>query len=74
MKWCGQIFPDPLPVVCQLITDTLGNLSPPLADCVNTFVKAKPGPLLALIELKQVSITMVKYAPPMNMFVMWFFS
>ncbi|KAH3692541.1 conserved oligomeric Golgi complex subunit 7-like [Dreissena polymorpha] len=55
MKWCGQIFPDPLPVVCQLLTDSLGGLDPPLTDCFTTFLGQKKEPLLGLIELKQIS-------------------
>ncbi|XP_053401502.1 conserved oligomeric Golgi complex subunit 7-like isoform X2 [Mercenaria mercenaria] len=55
MKWCGQIFPDPMPVVCQLITDTLGGLDPPLSQCFDTFVSQKGEPVPALIELKQIS-------------------
>ncbi|XP_052816204.1 conserved oligomeric Golgi complex subunit 7-like isoform X2 [Mya arenaria] len=55
MKWCGQIFPAPLPVVCQLITDTLGSLDPSLGDCFTGFLQDKQEPLLALIELKQIS-------------------
>lgn len=55
MKWCGQIFPDPQPVVCQLITDTLGGLEPSLAECFGTYIKSKGEPFSALIELKQIS-------------------
>ena len=55
MKWCSQIFPDPLPIVCQLITDTLGSLEPSLAVCLDTFLTQKPEPLPPLIEIKQVT-------------------
>ncbi|KAL4234116.1 Golgi transport complex subunit 7 [Mactra antiquata] len=55
MKWCGQIFPDSLPVVCQLITDTLGGLDPSLSVCFNNFVQQKGDTLSTLIELKEIS-------------------
>ena len=54
MKWCGLVFADPLPIVCQLITDTLGGLDPPLSDCLKTFITQKQDTLTALIEIKQV--------------------
>ena len=54
MKWCSQVFIDPLPIVCQLITDTLGGLDPPLSDCLKTFTTQKQDTLTALIEIKQV--------------------
>jgi hypothetical protein len=53
MKWCKQVFPDPLPIVCDLITDTMKSLDPPLHSCVNLYVQHRDT-LAGLIELKQV--------------------
>ncbi|XP_052083064.1 conserved oligomeric Golgi complex subunit 7-like [Mytilus californianus] len=54
MKWCQQVFSDPLPIVCELITETLATLDPPLASCFATYLQGKE-PLLALIEIKQIT-------------------
>ena len=56
MKWCSQVFPDPLPVVSQLTADTLGGLDPALHECIETYLTEKGEPLVSLIELKQVLV------------------
>ena len=55
MKWCRQVYPDPLPIVNDLITETLKSLDPPLHSCVNLYVQHRDT-LSGLIELKQVSM------------------
>lgn len=54
MKWCKQVFPDPLPIVCDLIKETLESLDPPLHSCINLYTQHRDT-LTGLIELKQVS-------------------
>ncbi|KAK3085428.1 hypothetical protein FSP39_003139 [Pinctada imbricata] len=54
IKWCQQVFCDPVPIVCDLITETLQTLDPSLSSCVGTFIQSKDT-LSALCDLKQVS-------------------
>ncbi|XP_056005871.1 conserved oligomeric Golgi complex subunit 7-like isoform X3 [Ostrea edulis] len=54
MKWCKQVFPDPLPIVCDLITETMKSLDPPLYSCVNLYIQHRDT-LAGLIELKQIT-------------------
>lgn len=54
MKWCKQVFSDPLPIVCDLIKETLESLDPPLHSCVNLYTQHRDT-LTGLIELKQIT-------------------
>lgn len=55
IKWCSQIFGDALPIVCQLITDTLGALDPPLYECFHNYITEHGDTLIALTDLKQIT-------------------
>jgi hypothetical protein len=54
MKWCQQVFVDPLPIVCDLIAETLSTLDPPISTCFANYLQNKE-PLPALIELKHIT-------------------
>ncbi|XP_062594246.1 conserved oligomeric Golgi complex subunit 7-like isoform X1 [Saccostrea cucullata] len=54
MKWCRQVFPDPVPIVCNLITESLKSLDPPLHSCVNLYIQHRDT-LTGLTELKQIT-------------------
>ena len=54
VKWCAQVFNDPVTVVLELISQTLGSLEPSLSVVFNTLVGETLSPLDMLIELKEV--------------------
>ena len=54
MKWCQQVFTDPLSIVCDLITETLSSLDPPLDSCFESYLKNRDS-LTTLIEVKQIT-------------------
>jgi len=55
VKWCAQVFNDPVTVVLELISQTLGSLEPSLSVVFNTLVGETLSPLDMLIELKEIS-------------------
>lgn len=54
MKWCGQVFRDPVPIVCDLLTEVLNSLNPSLPESVGTLLQEKGDTLNTLITLKEV--------------------
>ena len=52
MKWCSQVFDNPLPIVCDLISETLASIE--LQTHITKHLENKQSSLTALIELKQV--------------------
>ncbi|XP_059142129.1 conserved oligomeric Golgi complex subunit 7-like [Physella acuta] len=55
IKWSAQVFPEPVSIVLDLLTQTLTSLSPPLPTVFNTLVGEREKTLDVLIELKQIS-------------------
>ena len=53
---CGQVFPDPIPIVCDLLSETLIGLDPSLPASIESYLQTVPSTLPALIELKKVGI------------------
>ena len=51
---CGQVFPNPIPIVCDLLSETLSGLDPSLPVSIQSYLQAVESPLPALIELKKV--------------------
>lgn len=52
VKWCEQVFPDPVSIVCDLLSDSLNNLSPSPHSVINACVKSSSNPAEMLISLK----------------------
>lgn len=52
IKWCEQVFPDPVEVVCELLTQTIKNLQPSLPALIDTALQGNPLP--ALLEIRQI--------------------
>ena len=50
-----QVFPDPVPIVCELVTETLTSIDPSIPACIATHLQSVDTPLDALIELKQAT-------------------
>ncbi|XP_046553450.1 conserved oligomeric Golgi complex subunit 7-like [Haliotis rubra] len=55
VKWCGQVFSDPVPIVCDLITESLASLDPGLSTCFANLLSQRGETLATLTELKQIS-------------------
>ncbi len=55
IKWCNQLFEEAVPIVCQLVTETLLTLDPPIPRVMEAYLQDKDDPLNILIQLKQVS-------------------
>jgi hypothetical protein len=56
IKWCCQVFEEPVQIVCDLLTETLKGLDPSLPQTIVEYLQNGENTLLCLIELKQVSI------------------
>lgn len=54
IQWCGQVFEDATPIVCELLTDTLLSVDPSLPVCIERHLQGVDYPLDILIDLKQV--------------------
>jgi len=55
MKWCGQVFSDPVMIVCDLLTDSLLSVQTSLSSCIETYSSiSSQSPVLSLIALRQV--------------------
>ncbi|CAL1543486.1 unnamed protein product [Lymnaea stagnalis] len=55
VKWSSQVFPDPVNIVLDLLSQTLNALNPSLPSVFTILVGEKDKPLDTLIELKQIS-------------------
>ncbi|XP_033122594.1 conserved oligomeric Golgi complex subunit 7-like [Anneissia japonica] len=53
VQWCDQVFPNPVKVVVELLTQTLNSLKPSLPACMETTLEEDT--LLNLIELKKTT-------------------
>lgn len=60
VKWCAQVFEDPVNIVLELLTQTLTTLDPGLPTVFAELVANKEHTLDILIELKQISDRCVK--------------
>ncbi|KAH9519599.1 Golgi transport complex subunit 7 [Bulinus truncatus] len=59
VKWCTQVFTDPVIIVLDLLTETLNTLQPPLGT-VFTVLVSDEKTLDTLVDLKQISDRYVK--------------
>ena len=57
IKWCGQVFEAPLPIVCDLLTETLTSVDPPISDCIDNYLRNSENTVEALIAVKQVCVS-----------------
>ncbi|XP_064611193.1 conserved oligomeric Golgi complex subunit 7-like [Liolophura sinensis] len=55
VKWCGQVFRNPVPIVCDLLTEVLNSLNPSLPESVGTLLQEKGDTLNTLITLKEIT-------------------
>ncbi|XP_014785708.1 conserved oligomeric Golgi complex subunit 7 isoform X1 [Octopus bimaculoides] len=57
IKWCSQVFRDPVPILCDLFTEVIKDLDPSLDDCLAVYIDEQGSnvTLISLINLKQVS-------------------
>ncbi|XP_005105726.1 conserved oligomeric Golgi complex subunit 7 [Aplysia californica] len=55
VKWCSQVFSDPVTVVLDLLSQTLNFLDPSLPTVFQVLVGETASPLDTLIELKEIS-------------------
>ncbi|XP_021349091.1 conserved oligomeric Golgi complex subunit 7-like [Mizuhopecten yessoensis] len=53
IKWCSQVFADPVPIVCDLITEALSSID--LASSISKHLSQRRDNLVALTELKEIS-------------------
>lgn len=53
IKWCHQVFTDPVPIVCDLITEALSSID--LGTCITKHLSQRKDSLVALTELKEIS-------------------
>ncbi|XP_060062709.1 conserved oligomeric Golgi complex subunit 7-like isoform X2 [Ylistrum balloti] len=53
IKWCNQVFADPVPIVCDLITEALSSVD--LSACITKHLSQRKDNLVALTELKEIS-------------------
>jgi len=55
VKWCSQVFSDPLSIVCELMSDMLSAMQPNLSRSFETYISSSGlSPVSALISLRQV--------------------
>lgn len=55
LKWCSQVFAEPMGIVCELFTETLVSLEPGLPSCIQRHLEESEGVALnKLIALKKV--------------------
>ena len=54
VKWCGSVFPDPVSIVCQLLTESLEGMDPSLSSCLESYLHNRDSQLQTLIDVKQV--------------------
>ena len=54
VKWCGSVFPDPVSIVCQLLTESLEGMDPSLSSCLESYLQHRDSQLQTLIDVKQV--------------------
>ena len=61
VKWCAQVFPDPVLIACDLLTETLTGLDPPLTSYIDTYIdsNAAGSPVEALINIRKVLRTSI---------------
>ncbi|XP_071838113.1 conserved oligomeric Golgi complex subunit 7-like isoform X2 [Apostichopus japonicus] len=52
IKWCEQVFPDPVEVVSELLTQTINGLQPSLPSLIDTALQGNPLPVL--LEIRQI--------------------
>ncbi|XP_014661892.1 PREDICTED: conserved oligomeric Golgi complex subunit 7-like isoform X2 [Priapulus caudatus] len=55
LKWCTQVFDEPVMVVCEIMDATLAGMEPPISQCIENEVCNRPNPLICLLELKEVT-------------------
>ncbi|XP_064640481.1 conserved oligomeric Golgi complex subunit 7-like [Lineus longissimus] len=55
IKWCSQVFEEPVQIVCDLLAETLKGLDPSLPHTIVEYLQNGQNTLLCLIELKQIS-------------------
>ena len=54
VKWCASVFPEPVSIVCQLLTESLEGMDPSLNSCLGSYLQEKDSQLQTLIDIKQV--------------------
>ncbi|XP_041376538.1 conserved oligomeric Golgi complex subunit 7-like [Gigantopelta aegis] len=55
IKWCMHVFDDSVPIVCDLLSESLTSLDPSFSSCFTRLLQQRESTLDALIELKQIS-------------------
>ncbi|XP_030837480.1 conserved oligomeric Golgi complex subunit 7 [Strongylocentrotus purpuratus] len=58
VQWCDQVFPDAVPMVCELLAQTLSCLQPSLPACMDSALQDNA--LLNLIDLRQITLRFIK--------------
>lgn len=54
--WTSAVFKDPVPVILDMLTDSLLSLDPSLSSSFVTYLQQHPDTLDSLVDLKQVPI------------------
>ncbi|XP_074645034.1 conserved oligomeric Golgi complex subunit 7-like [Tubulanus polymorphus] len=55
IKWCSQVFRQPVEIVCDLLRETLTSMDPSPQHCIVSLLQEKPDSLTVLIDLKQIT-------------------
>ncbi|ESO86524.1 hypothetical protein LOTGIDRAFT_194952 [Lottia gigantea] len=55
INWCSQVFKDPVPIVCDLISESLTSLDPPILTCISGLISTRGDTLSTLTELKKIT-------------------
>jgi len=58
MKWCSQVFSDPVPIISELLSDLLLSLQPSLSQAFEDYISSSAAlsPVTSLIALRQVTV------------------
>jgi len=57
MKWCSQVFSDPVSIISDLLSDMLLSLQPTLSQSFEDYISSSGlSPVAALVSLRQVAV------------------
>jgi hypothetical protein len=56
MKWCGQVFAEPVSIVCDLMSDSLASIHANWLSYIDSYISSSnQSPLTSLIALRQIT-------------------